>query len=120
MRENNNENGFVDRVRRTLNDSVDSLDGETLSRLTQARHRALEKAERRTKQRRRPYRLSLAGLATAMAVILLAVFLGRDPLKTQRYSAIEDVEILAASENPDFFAELEFYAWLAEEMEDAS
>ena len=121
MRRDNNdhESVFLDRVRRALDDSVDNLDARTLSRLTQARNRALEKAKSRPYLHRRSSWLSLAGLVTATAVVVLAIFLARDPSGPQHYSSIEDVEILAASENPEFFAELEFYAWLAEEMDDA-
>ena len=116
---NDHESVFLDRIRRTLDDSADNLDARTLSQLTQARHRALEKARSKPSLHRRPFWLSLAGLVTATAVVFLAIFLARDPSGPQNYSAIEDVEILAASESPEFFAELEFYAWLAEEMEDA-
>jgi hypothetical protein len=116
---NDNESVFLDRVRRTLDDSVDNLDARTLSQLTQARHRALEKAGSKPAVHRRPFWFSLAGLGATAAVVALAIFLARYPSGPDRYSAIEDVEILAASENPEFFANMEFYAWLAEEMDDA-
>ena len=121
MKQNNNndESVFLDRVRKTLDDSVDNLDARTLSRLTQARHQALEKAKRKPYLQKHSFRLSVAGLVTAAAVVLIAIFLARDPSGPQLYSGIEDVEILATSENPDFFAELEFYAWLAEALDDA-
>jgi negative regulator of sigma E activity len=116
---NDHESVFVDRIRRTLDDSADNLDAKTLSQLTQARHRALEEAKSKPYVHRRPFWFSLAGLVTATAVVFLAIFLVRDPSGPEYYSAIEDVEILAASENPEFFADMEFYAWLAEEMDDA-
>ncbi|MGD8877232.1 MAG: hypothetical protein PVH75_05725, partial [Syntrophobacterales bacterium] len=99
--------------------SVDNLDARTLSQLTQARHRALEEAKSKPYVHRRPFWFSLAGLLTVTVVVFLAIFLARDPSGPEYYSAIEDVEILAASENPEFFADMEFYAWLAEEMDDA-
>ena len=116
---NDHESVFVDRVRRTLDDSADNLDARTLSQLTQARHRALEESKSKPYAYRRPFWFSLAGLVTATVVVFLAIFLTRDPSGPEYYSAIEDVEILAASENPEFFADMEFYAWLAEEMDDA-
>lgn len=121
MTHNNNdhERVFVDRVRRALDDSLDNLDARTLTQLTQARHRALEEAKSKPYIRRRPFWFSMAGLVTATVVVVLAIFLARNHIRPEYYSAIEDVEILAASENPEFFADMEFYAWLAEEMEDA-
>lgn len=116
---NDHESVFVDKVRRTLDDSAENLDARTLSQLTQARHRALEELESKPSLLQRPFWLSLAGLVTATAVVFLAIFLARDPSGPEYYSVIEDVEILVASENPEFFADMEFYAWLAEEMDDA-
>ena len=116
---NNHESAFLDKVRRTLDDSADNLDARTLSQLTQARHRALEEAKSKPSLHRRPFWFSLAGLVTAAAVVVLVIFLARDPSGSEYYSAIEDVEILVASEDPEFFADMEFYAWLAEEMDDA-
>ena len=73
MQDNNDhESVFLDRVRRTLDDSADNLDARTLSQLTQARHRALEKAKSKPFLHRRPFWLSLAGLVTAKVSPLLA------------------------------------------------
>ena len=116
----NNESAFLERVRGTLDDSVDNLDAGTLSRLTQARHRALAEAKSRPSQRGPSFWFSLAGLAAATAVVFLAILLTRQPSRPQYYSGLEDVEILATGENPEFFVDLEFYAWLAEEIDDAS
>ena len=116
---NDHESVFVEKVRRTLDDSVENLDAKTLSQLTEARHRALEELESKPSLLQRPFWFSLAGLATATVVVVLAIFLARNPSGSEYYSAIEDVEILVASENPEFFADMEFYAWLAEEMDDA-
>ena len=117
--DNNHESVFLEEVRRTLDDSGDNLDAQTLSRLTQSRHGALEQVKSKPHLHKHPFWLSMAGLFATAAVVLLAIFLTRDPSVPQHYSAIEAVEILAASENPEFFSELEFYAWLAEEMDDA-
>jgi hypothetical protein len=121
MRQNDNkdERVFLEGVRRTLDESVDNLDAQILSRLTQARHDALEQVKSKPYLHKYPFWLTTAALVATAAAVLLAIFLSRDPSIPQYYSAIEDVEILAASENPEFFSELEFYAWLAEEMDDA-
>lgn len=117
--DNNHERVFLERVRRTLDDSVDNLDAQTLSRLTQARQDALEQVESKPYLHKHRFWLTTAGLVATAAAVILAIFLTRVPSVPQYYSAIEDVEILAASENPEFFSELEFYAWLVEEMDDA-
>jgi negative regulator of sigma E activity len=117
--DNNHERVFLERVRRTLDDSVENLDAQTLSRLTQARHNALEQVKRKPYLHTHRFWLTTAGLVTTAAAVLLAIFLTRAPSVPQYYSAIEDVEILAANESPEFFSQLEFYAWLVEEMDDA-
>jgi len=121
MRQNDNkhERVFLEKVRRTLDDSVENIDAQTLSRLTQARHDALEQVRSKPYLHRHRFWLTTAGLVTTAAAVLLAIFLIRPPSTPQYYSAIEDVEILAANESPEFFSNLEFYAWLVEEMDDA-
>lgn len=119
MRENNSESIFLEKVQKTLDESVDNLDGRTLSRLNQARQRALDNAKSRPLRLWRSLRFPMAGLVTASVVIFFAIFLIRDPLVPQYYSGLEDVEILATADTPEFFSELEFYTWLAEEMKDA-
>ena len=58
-------------------------------------------------------------------MVILAVaavfFFGYRP-GPQLYSeleAVQDIDILATSESPEFFAELDFFGWLADEMKDA-
>ena len=55
---------------------------------------------------------------TAAVVLFMIVFMFQTP-EPQLYSGFEDVELLATSDNPEFFTELEFYTWLAEAMGDA-
>ncbi|MCG6980961.1 MAG: DUF3619 family protein [Deltaproteobacteria bacterium] len=117
--DNNHERVFLEKVRRTLDDSVENLDAQTLSRLTQARHNAVEQVKSKPYLRTHRFWLTTAGLVTTAAAVLLAIFLTRAPSVPQYYSAIEDVEILAANDSPEFFSQLEFYAWLVEEMDDA-
>jgi anti-sigma factor RsiW len=92
--------------------SVDGLDAATRSRLNRARQRALESAARPAL---RWTRLLLpAGAMATVAVVGLAVFLAV-PLAGHHgpdAAAVEDAEILTASEGIDLYAEdPEFFEW---------
>jgi hypothetical protein len=111
---------FENRSREVLEESTARLDGRTLSRLTQARHAALENA-------RRPARLGFRFLvpagATAAAVLAVVMWMGRpghDPQVPVASNTIEDLELLADADAPDFVEDgedLEFYEWAAGEVE---
>jgi hypothetical protein len=112
---------FENRTRGLLDESAARLDGRTLSRLTQARHAALERLERPS---RFGWRMLVpAGAAAAVAV--LAVMMWQPdtqpiPGTAQAVSPVEDLELLTDAEAPDFAeenADLDFYEWAAGEME---
>ena len=44
MKESDDHKPFIDRIKAEFDRSVEALDGETASRITRARHRALERA----------------------------------------------------------------------------
>ncbi len=107
---------FERRTREVLEESVTRLDGRTRSRLTQARHAALAQG---AKPRQAWWRVALPAGATAAAV-LAVVMLNRPPLPADTGSAVEDIELLADADAPDFeddSEDLEFYEWAAGEME---
>jgi hypothetical protein len=112
--------GFEKRTREVLEESAARLDGHTQSRLTRARHAALERLERPA---RTPWRMYLpAGMAAAaVLVVLLWAKPGGDsaPL-AQATGPVEDMELLADADAAEFIAEgdeLEFYVWAAGELE---
>ena len=96
-------------IQHQLDDSVDSLDGQTLSALNQARQRAL--GQRRSGFTAR--RLAWLG-STATAAIALSLWLSW-PMP-QEPTLVEDLELITAADL-DFYRELEFYDWLADESE---
>jgi len=103
-------------VRARLDDSTQSLDAATLSRLNQARHAALA-----ARSRRRAWWLPAAGLAASCALVLAVVAwypsAHLTAPATPAHSALSDAEI-AADEGIEFYQDLEFYAWLdAQEQE---
>ena len=119
--ESDPQTAFEKRAREVLEESTAKLDGRTLSRLTQARHAALE-------QGRKPARNWLktwipAGAPAAAAVLAFMVWTGPAPdatsgLSASSGSALEDIDLLADA--PEFVGEaddVEFYAWAADELE---
>lgn len=106
---------FEKRTREVLEESTARLDGRTLSRLTQARHAALERSQRPARPR---WSLFVpAGAAAAAAVLAIALWTGQQ--KEVETSAADDLEMLADSDAPVFAEgdDLEFYEWAADEIE---
>lgn len=113
------DNGDFERsTKRLFDDSVASLDGATRSRLTQARHRALEE---RKSARGAGWRGSLlpAGTLAATALIAWLTVWQRPPVSDDVQAApLADLEILLGEEDLEMLdEELEFYGWLEEQPE---
>src|SRR5688572_27856976 len=119
----NDRTPFEKRTKEILEESTARLDGRTRSRLTQARHAALGQLARPAW---RVWWRAYVPAGAAAAVAVLAVVLWVRPNGTeslpvaQNTNAVEDLELLADVEAPDFAAdgdELEFYEWAADEVE---
>jgi hypothetical protein len=113
-----NRNEFEQRTHEVLEESTARLDGRTRSRLTQARHAALEAGAKNAGPRWFGWRtLAPAGAVAAAAVVAVLMWpLGRvaDP------APLDDIELLADGDAPDFTVvaeDLEFYEWAAGEVE---
>jgi hypothetical protein len=118
MNEQDKEKQFVDNVKKALDLGAENLDAGTQSKLTRMRHQALDAGERKGFDIRQWFTLPAVGWATACLIVLgLAIYMqqpnGATPL-------LEDIELLAAEDNLEFYDSLEFYAWLAEENIDAA
>jgi negative regulator of sigma E activity len=105
---------FEKRTREVLEESTARLEGRTLSRLTQARHAALDRLQQ---PMRRRWGLFVPAGAAAAAVLAVVIWGNRtvpvDP------GPVDDVEMLADGDAPDFVdgEDLEFYEWAAGEIE---
>ena len=109
---------FEERSRALFHDSVESLDFAMRSRLTRARHAALEAAA----TNRRPwfFRLTFLTPAGVTAAAVLAAFLWmgspvvHSPITAaDGQSSLEDLDIVASSDDPiDMLQDdIEFYDW---------
>lgn len=109
MNEHEKEKRFANTAKRFLDGQIEVLDNETLSRLRVGRHRALQEIKRPVF-----WLWPAAGIAVACAGILAFYLLLKDPVQKELSSDLEDIEMLASSESIDFYENLEFYGWLAE------
>jgi hypothetical protein len=107
---------FEKRTREILDESAGRLDGRTRSRLTQARHAALAQLE----QPERHWWRSYVPVGAAAAVAVLAVVMWSPNPPGQPATPVDDLELLADADAPDFVndgEDLEFYEWAAGEVE---
>ena len=111
-----------ERSRALFRDSVERIDMRTRSRLTQARHAALEAAERarpRAWFMRMPVLTSAAGVAAALALgvsLWVHAPVVHHGATSADASNFEDLEIVASSDNSQDNVEmlqddLDFYSW---------
>ena len=119
-RENVRKDGeFEERTKLLFERSVAALDGRTRSKLTQARYRALDKLAEPARPAWSRSWLP-AGAAAAVALLSLMLWQGQiEPLTEGGFdvTAVADLEILLSQEELDMLEELEFYAWLEEQVE---
>ncbi len=104
-------------ARRQLDAAAQTLDAGTVARLRAARAQAWQRASlppRTAAARPRPrWWLPVGGFAVAGIVLAVAGTLWFAAPGGAPVAGFEDVELLASKESPEFYAELEFYNWLA-------
>ena len=119
MSEPDKEKQFIDNVKKALDLSVENLDPGTQAKLTRMRHKALDAGERKGFDIRQWFTLPVVGWAATACILVLGLTLY---MKQPNGSLppLEDIDLLAAEDNLEFYDDLEFYAWLAEENSDAA
>lgn len=106
---------FESRSRELFDASVERLDGRTRSRLTQARHAALEQLSARG-----PWRQGLRLPAAGLAMVALAAIVVFDwtrvepPAGAQGGLPLDDFDIVAESGELEMLQDVDFYVWLAD------
>lgn len=117
------ERAIIERSKQLFDESVRRLDGETRSKLAQARAKAVDAAES-TSDPVWPIRAWLVPAGAVVAGVLafliwqpprFAVEFG--PVEIDRTPMISDLDILLEEESLELFEQLEFYAWLLEQPE---
>ena len=104
---------FEDKARALFEDSVERLDANTRSKLTQARNRALDEVNAGRVRRRWIWApVGGAAFAAVVAVVMVSGGLRSGSEAGAGAMALEDIDIVADSENLDMLEDVEFYQWL--------
>ena len=98
-------------VTNALDECADGLDAASLSRLRQARSKALEQPVSWW-QRPASQWLSAAALATIAVVVTITVAIRPTDVNGPLDAAWNELEIAALQEDMDLLEDLEFYHWL--------
>ena len=113
--------GIEKRAKELLDESIEHLDGRTLSRLNRARHAALDEVQRSRQAfslSGRRWWMPATGVAAA---VVLAVMVGQGmrekvtPNATADGSLLDDFEIVADADNLEMLEDVEFYSWLPDD-----
>jgi hypothetical protein len=98
-------------------DSVERLDARTRSKLTQACNRALDEVRKGAVHRRWIW-APVGGVALAAIVAVLLQSGGVRSGADTGALALEDIDIVADSENLEMLEDVEFYMWLDDAAQD--
>ncbi|MBL1141698.1 MAG: hypothetical protein HND53_06665 [Proteobacteria bacterium] len=105
-----NENELNESIRQSLDESVDALDANTLSKIRQIRAQAIEKADARKSKHWQG--VVVGGLATTCVMVLAVMMLINSPASIDPVPG-NDLELISSSSDDlELFEDLEFYEWL--------
>jgi hypothetical protein len=118
---NGQDKELLHRIRRELDDSVESLDEETRARLTSVRHKVLAHGKRLGLRAWLP----AGGLALASLLLIAVIAFKLQPAGPEMDFPVvllenqHDLELVGTIENFEILEDLEFYYWLEEGAEGA-
>ncbi len=95
------------KLKNDFDESISNIDAETASRITQARYRALEQLERKSRQW---FLLPAGAIATAAFAVMIFISIPQTNLEPGRETA--DMDLISSSDELELYEELEFYEWL--------
>ena len=109
MKSETDKDKLLNDIRAELDTSAEALDAATRSKITQARHAALEGRTSKAGLNR------LAPLAAALAVCVLVTVISLAPESgLEPGPSLNEFELLSNAEDLELLEELEFYEWLEE------
>ena len=108
---NDNDNTLLESSHEALDESIEHLDAQTLSRLNQARQQAL--SQKKDRSRTGAIWIPAGSLATFSVVVFVGlIFLSSpDPVLNN----LDEAEFMASNEEMALIEDLEFITWLIEE-----
>ena len=124
-REQEMQQEFLNAVKSGLDQAHDELDDLTVMRLRQMRNKALQAIPASVTPAanvislREQWWMPLTGVAATMVIAVLAFHMTTQapPQQDDMLSAMEDIQILGAEPELDFYQDLEFYQWLDEQKD---
>jgi len=105
------EQKFIESVRRTLDDAAESLDASALSRLNQARNKAMETGA--TTRLQWIIWPAWGVIASVVLILLLFPAFENKPQSVKEVALTADTEIVFDTLGLDFYRDLYFYYWLS-------
>ncbi len=99
-------------INQTLDESVQSIDGETLSRIRQIRARVVESSENRNQPASQNWFGVFSGAVATACVLLIVVSVVTQSPDTISQDATTDLDLISSSDSLDLYEDLEFYLWL--------
>ncbi|MCG7868558.1 MAG: hypothetical protein B6D70_08975 [gamma proteobacterium symbiont of Stewartia floridana] len=120
------DDAFLKEVKQQLQKSSDELDELTLAKLGAARRRAVEAGSRPAVYRFGDVLslgrgsmtiLMLAGLLLIASAVLLNRANTPEQQQAQSITLLEDMELLGAAQELEFYQELDFYLWVTDEQD---
>ncbi|GJM17712.1 MAG: hypothetical protein DHS20C13_30390 [Thermodesulfobacteriota bacterium] len=111
-----NEDKLTGHIKQTLDDSVESLDGNTLYMIRQIRAHAIDKAIGKAVPQKNNWTVIMTGaLATACVMIFAVMILLKSPASNQLIP-LDDLDLISSSESLELYEDLEFYEWLEDDV----
>jgi hypothetical protein len=109
MNEKQQNDKLIENIHAQLQNSVNNIDAATQSKITQARHRALDQYS--SKQ---PLHLWLSATAVATSCVAILIFLLYPAQQNSEPALLDEFELISNIDDMEVLEELEFYQWLDE------
>lgn len=110
MSEQDKDRELLNAIKHELDNSIERVDAQTRSRLTQIRHQALQR-KKKSNLIDSPF-VPVSVFATACLVVAVALYIPDNSDMQNPDDIVSDLDLISSTENLEFFEELEFYEWL--------